>query len=218
MDEQDKRPIRVKVEDKRRTAKGGSQEPPEAAAAAGAPDGVAPDADAPETMTTSPASAAEESVAEARVVEAEVVTDYLDDLRRLQADFENYRKRMLREQTALAQRASARLVEKLLPILDNLEAAVSHGEGGPGVDLVLKELKKTLADEGLSEIEADRAPFDPMLHEAFEAVEDETVDAPTCIRVLRRGYRLKDKVIRPAMVVVAHPKERSSEPDEAAEG
>ena len=93
--------------------------------------------------------------------------DYLDDLRRLQAEFENYRKRMMREQSLLADRASARVIERILPILDNFEAAIAHGEGGAGVEMVYKELRRVLEEEGLKEIEAQDEPFDPRIHEAF---------------------------------------------------
>jgi molecular chaperone GrpE len=224
MQEHDRPPVRV--QDKRRVSRDGSTEPSRSAANDAAPGARdEPDAAAQTVETeaveaeTAGAEAVRAEAVEVQAVEVQAVeaTDYLDDLRRLQADFENYRKRMLREQTAMAQRASARLVERLLPILDNLEAAVGHGEGGPGIDLVLKELKKTLAEEGLEEIPAEGAPFDPMLHEAFEAFESADVDVPTCVRVLRRGYRLKNNVIRPAMVAVARPAEHPAA-DEVAEG
>lgn len=146
--------------------------------------------------------------------EQPVEINYLEDLRRVQAEFDNYRKRMLREQTQFAQRASARLIESLLPILDNFESAISHGEGGSGVELVYRELKKLLEDEGLEEIQAEGTPFDPMKHEAFEAVADDSVDEPTVRSVLRRGYAFKGQVMRPSMVSVARPPEST---DEAAE-
>ena len=133
--------------------------------------------------------------------------NYLDDLRRLQAEFENYRKRMMREQSALADRASARVIERMLPILDNFEAAIAHGEGGPGVEMVYKELSRALEEEGLKEIEALSETFDPRIHEAFEAHEDGAVTEPTVASVMRRGYRLGDRVLRPAMVSVARPPE-----------
>lgn len=145
-----------------------------------------------------------------------LVHGYLDDLRRLQAEFDNFRKRVVREQTALTQRASARLIERLLPILDNFDAAVDHGEGGPGVSMVHAELKRVLAEEGVEEIEAEGSPFDPRVHEAFEAHHDETVDGPVVAKVLRRGYWLKGQVLRPAMVSVARPVEPDSQ--NAAEG
>jgi len=145
--------------------------------------------------------------------------NYLDDLRRLQAEFENYRKRMMREQSMLADRASARVIERILPILDNFEAAIAHGEGGAGVEMVYKELRRVLEEEGLKEIEALNEPFDPRVHEAFEAHEDESVSEPTVASVMRRGYLLGDRVLRPAMVSVARPAEASADPGEnLAEG
>jgi molecular chaperone GrpE len=131
--------------------------------------------------------------------------DYLDDLRRVQAEFDNYRKRMMKQQAELTERATVRLVERLLPILDNFERAIAHGEGGEGVALVFKELKGALEAEGVEEISAEGVPFDPRVHEAVESHEDEDIEVPTSERVYRRGYRLKGHVIRPAMVVVARP-------------
>lgn len=164
-------------------------------------------------------------VGEAQLVTEEDVSkrvqpvNYLDDLRRLQAEFENYRKRMMREQSILADRASARVIERILPILDNFEAAIAHGEGGAGVDMVYKELRRVLEEEGLKEIEAQNEPFDPRVHEAFEAHEDESVSQPTVASVMRRGYLLGDRVLRPAMVSVARPAEASADSGEnLAEG
>jgi molecular chaperone GrpE len=190
----DERPKKVKVMDKRRHAR-----------AEAAPDEVA---SAPRGVER-PAEEAAEQVAQAE-------EDLLDDLRRLQAEFDNYRKRVLREQTAMASRAAARLVERLLPVLDNLERAVSHGEGGPGVELVHKELRQVLGQEGLAEIEAEGAPFDPRIHEAFQVVDDPDAAEATVREVYRRGYTLRDQVLRPAMVVVARPPESSGSEDGAA--
>jgi molecular chaperone GrpE len=131
--------------------------------------------------------------------------EYLDDLRRVQAEFDNYRKRMMKQQAELAERGTVRLVERLLPVLDNFERAISHGEGGEGVALVFKELKGALEAEGVEEIPAEEVPFDPRVHEAVESHEDENIEEPTSQSVFRRGYRLKGHVIRPAMVVVARP-------------
>jgi molecular chaperone GrpE len=141
--------------------------------------------------------------------------DFIEDLKRLQAEFDNYKKRMMREQTAMAQRASASLVERLLPVLDNFESAVEHGEGGPGIEMVYRELKKILAEEGLVEIEAEGALFDPTIHEAFQAYDDPDVTEPTVGNVLRRGYSFKNRVIRPAMVAVARPSEGEPEAEDA---
>jgi len=131
--------------------------------------------------------------------------DYLDDLRRVQADFENYRKRMMRDQARIAENATARIVEKLLPVLDNFDLAIAHGEGGSGVELAAKELVETLRSEGLEEIASEGAPFDPQVHDAVESRDDPSVQEPTVIQVYRKGYRFKDRLLRAAMVVVARP-------------
>ena len=140
-------------------------------------------------------------------VEAE---SYLDDLRRLQADFDNYRKRTLREQTARTASASQALVARLLPVLDNFELAVTAAEQSrdfdgmlKGVEMVLGALREVLEGEGLVKIEAEGKPFDPERHEAVIAVEQEDTDPGTVVDVVRAGYELRGRVLRPAMVKVA---------------
>ena len=135
---------------------------------------------------------------------------YLDDLRRLQADFDNYRKRTLREQTARAASASQALVARLLPVLDNFELAVSSAEHSrdfdrmlKGVEMVFGELREVLEGEGLVRIEAEGKPFDPERHEAVVAVEQEDTAPGTVVDIVRNGYELRGKVLRPAMVKVA---------------
>ena len=145
--------------------------------------------------------------------------DYLDDLRRLQAEFDNYRKRMMREQTTVAGRAGARLVERLLPVLDSFDRALVHSKDGDGVELLRKELVGVLEAEGLEVIPADGHPFNPHLHEAVESHEDPGVSEPVVTDVYRTGYKLAGQVLRPAMVVVARPlDEPESSHDEDAEG
>jgi molecular chaperone GrpE len=135
---------------------------------------------------------------------------YLDDLRRLQADFDNYRKRTLREQTARAASASQALVTRLLPVLDNFELAVSAAEQSrdfdrmlKGVEMVFGELREVLEGEGLVTIEAEGKPFDPERHEAVIAVEQEDAEPGMVVDIVRTGYELRGKVLRPAMVKVA---------------
>jgi molecular chaperone GrpE len=132
----------------------------------------------------------------------------LDDLRgvvqRLQADFENYRKRVVREQTALVERANEGLVERLLPVLDSLEAALASVSAEDpvrkGVELVYADLLGVLEKAGLSRIEAVGKPFDPEEHEAV--MQDDGDGEPVVRDVVRTGYRLKGRVLRPAMVAV----------------
>ena len=136
--------------------------------------------------------------------------EYLDALQRLKAEFDNYRKRTARDQESLVARAHERLVNELLPVLDDLEralvAAADHEEAKleDGVRLVHRELVEALAKEGLVEIEATR--FDPHVHEALLAQPSEAEEG-SVIDVLQKGYRLGDRVLRPARVVVAAPQE-----------
>ena len=144
--------------------------------------------------------------------------DYLAELQRERADFENYRKRMMREVSSSGVRAKSALAEKLLPVLDNFERAIAHGEGGEGVALVFRELKTALESEGLEEIPAEGEIFDPNVHEAVMSVDDAAVSEPRVKEVYRRGYRFGDQLLRAAMVVVARPAdEAAAETDRAEE-
>ncbi len=144
-----------------------------------------------------------------RLVEAEAKRDeYLADLQRVAADFDNYRKRAVRDQQSLVARAAERLVAGLLPVLDDLEralqAAAEHEEAKleEGVSLVHRELTDLLRKEGLVEVETD-GPFDPHVHEALLAQPAEGAAQGQVIQVLQKGYRLGDRVLRPARVIVA---------------
>jgi molecular chaperone GrpE len=132
--------------------------------------------------------------------------EYLADLQRVAADFENYRKRVAREQENLAARAHERLVKELLPVLDNLERALQARDTSTrsveeGVRLVHRELEEALAKEGLTEIEAN-GTFDPHVHEALLSQPSDAEDG-AIIEVLQKGYRLGDRVLRPARVVIS---------------
>jgi molecular chaperone GrpE len=136
--------------------------------------------------------------------------EYLDQMRRVQADFENYRKRMLREQTANVERATEGLIEQLLPVLDVFELALLNSGTDAerllkGLELVYSELLGVLEKAGLERIDARGKPFDPAEHEAVMQVErPEGGEAePGVLDVVRTGYRLKGRVLRPAMVKVA---------------
>jgi molecular chaperone GrpE len=149
---------------------------------------------------------------EAQADPLEVVTrerdEYLDTLQRLKAEFDNYRKRVARDQQELAARAHERLVGQLVPVLDDLEraleAAAEHEEAKleEGVRLVHRSLLGLVERHGLSEIEAEGA-FDPHVHEALLAQPGEGAEQGAVLQVLQKGYRLGDKVLRPARVIVA---------------
>ena len=133
--------------------------------------------------------------------------EYLDALQRLKAEFDNYRKRVARDQESLAARAHERLVKQLLPVLDDLEralaAAVNHEEEvlEDGVRLVHRALADALAREGLVEVETN-GKFDPHTQEALLSQPSEQ-DEGNVVQVLQKGYRLGDRVLRPARVVVS---------------
>jgi molecular chaperone GrpE len=149
--------------------------------------------------------------AEAPVDELAEVTrqrdEYLDALQRSQAEFANYKKRVARDQVALVARAAERLVKELLPVLDDLEraleAANEHEEAKleEGVRLVHRSLAGALAKEGVEEIVTD-GKFDPHTQEALLSQPSEA-DEGAVIQVLQKGYRLGDRVLRPARVVVS---------------
>jgi len=129
---------------------------------------------------------------------------------RSQADFENYKKRCAREKEEGIKYANTGLLEKLVPIVDNfelgLEAARGEGEKSPiysGMSLVLKQLNDFLADHGLQPIEAVGQKFDPNLHEAIAHEPSNEVPEEHVVRQTRRGYRFKDRLLRPSSVVVS---------------
>lgn len=176
---------------------------------AASPGGGGPDDDvgvAPEEEGASASGAAATSLEGER-------DELLDTLRRVQADFENFRKRVMRDQATQAERASESLVEQLLPVLDSFELAVLNIPQGElddtatklrkGVELVYAELLAVLERTGLERVDALGKPFDPNEHEAV--LRDDGDGDPVVIEVMRTGYRFKGRVLRPAMVRVGAP-------------
>ncbi len=151
--------------------------------------------------------------------------EYLDALQRLKAEFDNYRKRVARDQQELAARAHERLVKELVPVLDDLERALAHdsrsgvGEADPsapdrvrrahadegdvdeGIRLIHRQFSDALAREGLTEIPTD-GKFDPHTQEALLSQPSDSEEG-TVIEVVQKGYRLGDRVLRPARVVIS---------------
>ncbi|HKF15387.1 MAG TPA: nucleotide exchange factor GrpE [Gaiellaceae bacterium] len=152
---------------------------------------------------------AEEAVEEVDELEAiqKERDELLDTLQRVQAEFDNYRKRAARDQQSLVARAHERLVKELVPVLDDLERALEAAEAHEeakleeGVALVTRSFADVLRKEGLEEIETD-GKFDPHVHEALLSQPSEAEEG-SVIAVLQKGYRLGDRVIRPARVVIA---------------
>ena len=141
--------------------------------------------------------------------------ELFDRLQRLAAEFDNFRKRAAREQGEVVARANERLVKELLPVLDDLgralEAAAEHEEGKleEGVRLVHRSLGSLLEREGLAEIETD-GKFDPHVHEALLAQPSELQEG-SILEVIQKGYRLGQRVLRPARVVVSAPPAEETE-------
>jgi molecular chaperone GrpE len=193
---------KVRVVDRRRfrDAEAAPAEQAGAAPSAGeAGEPVAPAAQEP--------AAATDELAQARAQAAE----YLDHLQRLQAEFENYRKRMTRSQERLVESELQRFVQQLLEVLDEFDLALIAAERQPdfeqfrkGVELVYAKLVETLRAEGLERIEAEGRSFDPNEHEALMQTGEGDGD-PHVAEVFRQGYKLRGTVIRPASVRVERP-------------
>jgi molecular chaperone GrpE len=151
---------------------------------------------------------AEQDVNQLELVQKER-DELLDTLQRVQAEFDNYRKRAARDQHSLVARAHEGLVKELLPVLDDLERALEAAEAHEeakleeGVALVTRSLAEVLRKEGLEEVATD-GKFDPHVHEALLSQPSEAEEG-SVIEVLQKGYRLGDRVIRPARVVIAAP-------------
>jgi molecular chaperone GrpE len=130
--------------------------------------------------------------------------EYLEALRRLKAEFENARKRQLRERASILETASERLVMELLPVLDNLDRALeAEGDIRGGVRATRDQLADVLGREGLLPVASDGQPFDPNVHEAVMGQPSHEHEEGTILETFQRGYLLNGKPIRPAKVVVA---------------
>lgn len=128
---------------------------------------------------------------------------------RLMAEFDNYKKRTLKEKEGLAIEVKAAAVLAILPVLDNLERALTHKGSeesslAEGIEMVVKQFYESFSKLGVSEIDALGKPFDPEKHNAVAHVEDDTVEANIVVEVFEKGYCLKDKIIRHSMVKVAN--------------
>ncbi|SDQ74982.1 nucleotide exchange factor GrpE [Thermostaphylospora chromogena] len=127
------------------------------------------------------------------------------DLQRVQAEYANYRKRVERDRAAVREQATAAVLAELLPVLDDIGRAREHGELTGGFAKVSEALEATLSKFGLVSYGAKGDPFDPMVHEALMHSYSSEVTESTCVEILQPGYRLGDRIIRPARVAVADP-------------
>lgn len=179
------------------------------------------EADAPEVMPVDPVAPELEAAAEQPLTDEQLqqlrsqaakADEYWNQLLRTAADLENYKKRAARERQDAIRYANEALLEKLIPVLDNFDmaqAAVSSADGPAtdslqqGVSMIQQQLKQALADAGLEEINAAGKPFDPNCHEAVSQQESAEVPEGHVLQQLRKGYKLRDRLLRPATVIVA---------------
>ena len=160
--------------------------------------------------------AASESLTEEQAqrlkAQAAKADEYWNQLLRTAADLDNYKKRAAREKQDAIKFANESLLQKLIPVLDNFEAALAAVTGAQGaateslqtgVSMIHQQLKQALADAGLEEINAAGQPFDPNCHEAVSQQESTEVPEGHVLQQLRKGYKLRDRLLRPATVIVA---------------
>jgi molecular chaperone GrpE len=133
---------------------------------------------------------------------------------RSQADMENFKKRSAKDKEDVVRYANETLIKEILPVMDNLEKAISHAQQDnavdalrEGVSLTLKGLKDSLAKAGVQEVEAQGQPFDPCFHEAVSEMVDERAKPGTVLQELQKGYVLNGRLIRPSMVIVSKRKD-----------
>jgi molecular chaperone GrpE len=154
----------------------------------------------------------EGKIAELEAAAAEAKERYL----RLAADFDNFKKRTRQEHAETIQHAAAELINRLLPVLDDLHSVLEHRPAGTdeswvkGLELSVRKLEDALGTHGLEPIEAVGLQFDPKLHEAVGEEESSEHPEDTVVSELRRGYRLRDRVVRPALVKVARAPQHES--------
>jgi molecular chaperone GrpE len=170
------------------------------------------DPDASEDRSASDRSS-QDGASPPRIAELErELAEAKDRTLRIAADLENFRKRALKDREDAHHYGHQNPVKDLLPSVDNLERAVDHARKGgeesasgllEGVELVLRELHSVLSKHGVTPIEALGQPFDPSLHEAMAQVPDASVPPNTVVEVFERGYQLRDRLLRPARVVVS---------------
>ena len=202
--ERDEEQPRVRVTDRRRFANLRDDEGVPATPAGAALGAEAEPADTGQDFTDEEAA---EVAGDLQAAQGEA-QQYLDHLRRLQAEFDNYRKRVLKEQTDLAELGAMPVARRLLEVLDDFELALMSATDQPdfdrflkGVELVYAKLVDALKTEGLERMQAEGTAFDPALHEALMQTGDGEGD-PVVADVLRPGYTLKGRVLRPAGVRV----------------
>lgn len=163
------------------------------------------------------AFAAELAGAESLTVELErarrEATERLEDLRRLQAEYVNYRKRVERDREVVRETAVANALAELLPVIDDIGRARDHGDLTGAFKAVGESLEQAVGKLGLVRFGEEGEPFDPTQHEALMHEYSDEVTEPTCVRILMPGYRFGERIVRPARVAVAEPTTELPDPE-----
>ncbi|GKQ39087.1 nucleotide exchange factor GrpE [Streptomyces sp. A012304] len=171
------------------------------------PDDAEPKADSPTAEESAPAGDANQTAG--LVAQLDQVRTALGertaDLQRLQAEYQNYRRRVERDRIAVKEIAIANLLTELLPVLDDIGRAREHGELVGGFKSVAESLETVAAKMGLQQFGKEGEPFDPTIHEALMHSYAPDVTETTCVAILQPGYRIGERTIRPARVAVAEP-------------
>jgi molecular chaperone GrpE len=164
--------------------------------------GAVRDIPAAEPRRGDPSEEAEANVPKAQAL---LVEERTRDLQRVQAEYANYRKRAERDRLAAADLGVGRVLAELVPVLDDIDRAASHGDLTGGLKAVADHLDTVLTKVGLERFGEVGEPFNPAVHEAVMHAESDEVTQPTCTSVLRPGYRYRERLLRPAMVGVTEP-------------
>jgi molecular chaperone GrpE len=198
---------------------GTSGQDPAAPGVPGAAGPAGPEASTPGPASTGPATAGPTSTGPASTGPAATeaaarLAERTADLQRLQAEYANYRKRVERDRMAVREQALANVLSELLPVLDDIGRAREHGELTGGFKSVAESLEASAAKLGLTAYGEAGDPFDPTLHEALMHSYSADVTEPTCVQILQPGYKVGDRIVRPARVAVAEPAEDGDAPQD----
>jgi molecular chaperone GrpE len=199
------------VRDKRRIDPQTYQVREPQATAAAAPGGAQENSEVTEPEVTAPAAEAPE-VTEAKAALAERT----GDLQRLQAEYVNYKRRVDRDRDVTRKAGIESVLKDILPVLDDLRSAREHEELSGGFKAVADEIERVAGKYGLEAFGQQGDPFDPHIHEALLHAHATGITGPTCVEILQPGYRIGDKVLRPARVAVAEPGPEETADDERA--
>jgi molecular chaperone GrpE len=171
-----------------------------------APDAATADAAAPATESAEPGEPEDQAAADELAVARMEAAERLADLQRLQAEFVNYKRRVERDRELIEQNATYRVLTPIIEVLDTIDRAREHGDLDEGFTAVAEQLERVVSKLGLTKFGEPGEPFDPNLHEALSHIgEDPEVEVTTCKVVAKAGYRIGDRVVRAAQVLVVDP-------------